>query len=158
MDAARQRHTTFPCLPLHAWLLGIRTSTKSQRWRLVHGLGNRGWVLISWTRRRWMKGGTVSINLQLATNLSPDPWVLFPIFINLYFRALHYRFGDEDRRLMHLVPAPAVRLMKRRVLSRPGVNRLMIIQWSVIVIMKLLSGINAWSYTRIRNLIRVAHL
>ena len=26
-------------------------------------------------------------------------------------------------RLMHLVPAPAVRLMKRRVLSRPGVNR-----------------------------------
>ena len=33
------------------------------------------------------------------------------------------RLGDEDRRLMHLVPAPAVRLMKRRVLSRPGVNR-----------------------------------
>ena len=31
------------------------------------------------------------------------------------------RFGDEDRRLMHLVPAPAVRLMKRRVLTRPGV-------------------------------------
>ena len=30
------------------------------------------------------------------------------------------RFGDEERRLMHLVPAPAVRLMKRRVLSRPG--------------------------------------
>ena len=26
---------------------------------------------------------------------------------------------------MHLVPAPAVRLMKRRVLSRPGVNSLM---------------------------------
>ena len=32
------------------------------------------------------------------------------------------RFGDEERRLMHLVPAPAVRLMKRQVLSRPGVN------------------------------------
>ena len=31
-----------------------------------------------------------------------------------------YRFGDEERRLMHLVPAPAVRLMKSRVLSRPG--------------------------------------
>jgi len=30
------------------------------------------------------------------------------------------RFGDEERRLMHLVPAPAVSLMKRRVLSRPG--------------------------------------
>ena len=25
------------------------------------------------------------------------------------------RLGDEERRLMHLVPAPAVRLMKRRV-------------------------------------------
>ena len=36
------------------------------------------------------------------------------------------RFGDEERRLMHLVPAPAVRLMKRRVLSRPGVNSLMV--------------------------------
>jgi hypothetical protein len=33
-----------------------------------------------------------------------------------------FRLGDEERRLMHLVPAPAVRLMKRRVLSRPGVN------------------------------------
>ena len=30
------------------------------------------------------------------------------------------RFRDEERRLMHLVPAPAVSLMKRRVLSRPG--------------------------------------
>jgi hypothetical protein len=28
--------------------------------------------------------------------------------------------GDEERRLMDLVPALAVRLMKRRVLSRPG--------------------------------------
>ena len=35
------------------------------------------------------------------------------------------RLGDEERRLMHLVPAPAVRLMKRRVLSRPGVNSLL---------------------------------
>ena len=35
------------------------------------------------------------------------------------------RLGGEERRLMHLVPAPAVRLMKRRVLSRPGVNSLM---------------------------------
>ena len=26
---------------------------------------------------------------------------------------LESRFGDEERRLMHLVPAPAVRLMKR---------------------------------------------
>ena len=34
------------------------------------------------------------------------------------------RFGGEERRLMHLVPAPAVRLMKSRVLSRPGVNSL----------------------------------
>ena len=34
------------------------------------------------------------------------------------------RFGDEER-LMHQVPAPAVNLMKRRVLSRPGVRRLL---------------------------------
>ena len=32
------------------------------------------------------------------------------------------RFGDEERRLMHLVPAPAVKLMKGRVLSRPGMS------------------------------------
>ena len=32
------------------------------------------------------------------------------------------RLGEEDRRLMHLVPATAVRLMERQVLSRPGVN------------------------------------
>ena len=31
----------------------------------------------------------------------------------------------ETHTNMHLVPAPAVRLMKRRVLSRPGVNSLM---------------------------------
>ena len=30
------------------------------------------------------------------------------------------RFGAEERRLMNLVPAPAVKLMKGRVLSRPG--------------------------------------
>ena len=28
---------------------------------------------------------------------------------------------------MHLVPAPAVRLMKRRVLSRPGLKSLMLV-------------------------------
>ena len=39
--------------------------------------------------------------------------------------AAGYRIGDEERRLMHLVPAPAVRLMKRRVLSTPGLNSLM---------------------------------
>jgi len=31
--------------------------------------------------------------------------------------------GDEERRLMHLVPAPAVKLMKGRVLSRPGMKK-----------------------------------
>ena len=34
------------------------------------------------------------------------------------------RLGDEERKPLDLVPAPAVRLMKRRVLSRPGVNSL----------------------------------
>ena len=38
-------------------------------------------------------------------------------------RRLGLRVGDEERRLMHLVPAPAVRLMKRRVQSRPGVRQ-----------------------------------
>ena len=33
------------------------------------------------------------------------------------------RIGEVGRRLMHLVPAPAVRLMKRRVQSRPGVRQ-----------------------------------
>jgi len=32
------------------------------------------------------------------------------------------RLGDEERRVMHLVPAPAARPKKRRVLSRPGLN------------------------------------
>ena len=33
------------------------------------------------------------------------------------------RIGDEERRVMHLVPAPAVKLMKSRVLSRPGMKK-----------------------------------
>ena len=33
-----------------------------------------------------------------------------------------HRFGDEERRMMRIVPAPAVRLMKRRASSRSGVN------------------------------------
>jgi hypothetical protein len=37
------------------------------------------------------------------------------------------RLGDEERRLMHLVPAPAVKLMKRRVLSRPGVDSVSVV-------------------------------
>ena len=35
-------------------------------------------------------------------------------------RISYKRFGAEERRLMNLVPAPAVKLMKGRVLSRPG--------------------------------------
>ena len=46
------------------------------------------------------------------------------------------RVGGEGRRLMHLVPAPAVRLMKRRVQSRPGARqenrfRLAAVVWRV---------------------------
>jgi hypothetical protein len=33
------------------------------------------------------------------------------------------RLGDDERRLMHLVPAPAVKLMKSRALSRPGMKK-----------------------------------
>ena len=39
---------------------------------------------------------------------------------------------------MHLVPAPAVRLKKRRVLSRPGVNSLLAHE-------SFTSGMKAWS-------------
>ena len=44
------------------------------------------------------------------------------------------RLGDEERRLKHLVPAPAVSLMKSRVKSRPGINSLMSFPgaWSVV--------------------------
>ena len=48
-----------------------------------------------------------------------------------------YRFGDEERRLMHLVPAPAVRLKKRRVLSRPGVNSLLALGFLFIHLLSL---------------------
>jgi len=41
------------------------------------------------------------------------------------------RLGDEERTVMHLVPAAAVRLMKRRVLSRPGVRSLAFKVWNV---------------------------
>jgi hypothetical protein len=46
------------------------------------------------------------------------------------------RVGESGRRLMHLVPAPAVRLMKRRVQSRPGARqenpfRLAAVVWRV---------------------------
>ena len=40
----------------------------------------------------------------------------------LFFLA-NQRVGDWGRRLMHLVPAPAVRLMKRRVQSWPGARQ-----------------------------------
>merc|ERR1712012_212283 len=43
------------------------------------------------------------------------------------------RLGDGERRLMHLVPAPAVRLKKRRVLSRPGVNSLLALGFLFII-------------------------
>ena len=39
--------------------------------------------------------------------------------------------GDEEDRLMHTVPAPAVRLMKRRVFSRPGIHSSL--AWSSLV-------------------------
>ena len=46
-----------------------------------------------------------------------------PVTDSMSNRRLGLRVGDEERRLMHLVPAPAVRLMKRRVQSRPGVRQ-----------------------------------
>ena len=34
------------------------------------------------------------------------------------------RIGDEERRLMHLVPAPAVRLMKRPMIRGSDLSRI----------------------------------
>ena len=56
-----------------------------------------------------------------------------------------FRFGDEERRLMHLVPAPAVRLKKRRVLSRPGVNSLLALCETSGRLNKSLNEISHWS-------------
>ena len=44
------------------------------------------------------------------------------------------RIGDEERRVMHLVPAPAVKLMKSRVLSRPGMKKCLGVSWISFVI------------------------
>ena len=41
----------------------------------------------------------------------------------VFFPLIKKRIGEVGRRLMHLVPAPAVRLMKRRVQSSPGVRQ-----------------------------------
>ena len=54
---------------------------------------------------------------------SPPPGPLGRLdALSLFLSSGRQRLGDEERRLMHLVPAPAVRLMKRRVLSRPGLT------------------------------------
>ena len=48
------------------------------------------------------------------------PNQMWSLSFSFYF-SLQDVLGDEERRLMDYVPALAVRLMKRRVLSRPGV-------------------------------------
>jgi len=53
--------------------------------------------------------------------MSLDRWSLAGTD-ELFFLA-NQRVGDWGRRLMHLVPAPAVRLMKRRVQSWPGARQ-----------------------------------
>ena len=46
------------------------------------------------------------------------------------------RLGDEERRLMHLVPAAAVKPMKRRVLSRPGVDSVLLALAGILLALK----------------------
>ena len=62
----------------------------------------------------------------LPLNIASSPLVSF-LRMFLYHKARKRRWrgrvGEVGRRLMHLVPAPAVRLMKRRVQSRPGVRQ-----------------------------------
>jgi len=57
-------------------------------------------------------GNLMSLSLVLGLLLS---WCMFIFFAQ--------RVGESRRRHMHLVPAPAVRLMKRRVQSRPGLRQ-----------------------------------
>ena len=53
---------------------------------------------------------------------------------------LHPKSRNQGKvEVMHLVPAPAVRLKKRRVLSRPGVNSLLALGFLFIIF------INIWS-------------
>ena len=85
---------------------------------------------------------TISFTFRLVLHLSEVLSIinLIETFLTTFLRFLWWsvrlprhgagpRIGDEERRLMHLVPAPAVRLMKRRVLSRPGLKSLML-AWS----------------------------
>ena len=53
-------------------------------------------------------------------SIPPSPPSINIISEISYFIIRDQRFGAEERRLMNLVPAPAVKLMKGRVLSRPG--------------------------------------
>ena len=51
----------------------------------------------------------------------------------------------ERRRVRNLVPAPAVRLMRRRVLSRPGVNSLLVwFSFTISCLFWSLHSCNSW--------------
>jgi hypothetical protein len=71
--------------------------------------GREGKVLRVFSSGRWLPFNNVTIKNRVIT--AKCCW--------------KNRFGDEERTVMHLVPAAAVRLMKRRVLSRPGVRPLL---------------------------------
>jgi hypothetical protein len=59
---------------------------------------------------------------MLETKWGLDALSMSLSWFSSLLNSLFKRLGDENERLMHLVPAPAERLMKSRVLSRPGAN------------------------------------
>jgi len=79
----------------------------ADQWSMTNEVSDN--VLASLTTR--LRGG--------RKQLSPLSLVLTSKPTGLFIDGL----GGGERGLMHLVPAPAVKLMKSRVLSRPGVKK-----------------------------------
>ena len=94
-----------------------RSTRSPQNKRNKSGLLDSSWRLLtaSWQAARsqiLILNENIAISKPFQTN-------------NIYT----YRLGDEERTLMHLVPAPAVRLIQRQDSSRPGVYSLMSRIW-----------------------------
>ena len=118
-----------PFLGIHP-LLNQRKGNEKRfnRWDLDSGTSHSCYAVRT-LRREGRKGrGSNRQLLREGTQAGPAFLLLFPLLV------AGPRLGDEERRLKHLVPAPAVSLMKSRVKSRPGINSLMSfpIAWSVV--------------------------
>ncbi len=99
---------SWPAIPINLWYKSKFLIGRSMTW----------WVTICECVSRWL-GPCMSYLPSYSSPASVMASLIFYLFI---FYWLAIRLGDEEGRLMHPVPASAVRLMKRRVLSRPGLN------------------------------------